>query len=128
MAGRVVGRHGLKVLPVRKKGQQGTRRLPKFHESLPQKSWKGIEDDGKRGKGTKKGFSVVKEGQAETGRTLVGRDLVGVTLATEQAAKPGRRNVPNHLALTAGLSIMRRTWLIQQVKSRKAERMFQTPP
>ena len=65
-----------------KKGNKALERLPKFHESLPQNSWKGIEDDGKRGKGSKKGFSVVKEGQAATGRTLMARDLVGVTLAT----------------------------------------------
>jgi len=43
-----------KCLPVRKR-QQGTRRLPKFHESLPRNSWKGKEeDDGKRGEGTRR--------------------------------------------------------------------------
>jgi len=59
----------------------------------------------------------------------MGCDLVGVTLATLAGSnKPGRRNVPNHLALTAGLSIMRRTWLSQQVTSRRAEECFRHIP
>jgi hypothetical protein len=68
---------------------QGTRRLPKFHESPLQNSGR---DSGKGDSNAEKaleGLSVVKEGQAETGRALKTRDLVGVTLASRQQ-KPGR--------------------------------------
>jgi hypothetical protein len=46
------------VLPVRKRAtNKALERLPKFHESLPQNSWKGIEeDDGKYGEGTRRAF------------------------------------------------------------------------
>jgi hypothetical protein len=74
------------------------------------------------------GLSVVKEGQAETGRALRARDFGRSHIGNLAGNKRDRRNVPNHLTLTTGLSIMRRPWLIPQVTSRRAERCFRQPP
>src|ERR1700722_2164144 len=111
-----------KVVCLFAKGSKALEDYPKFHESLPQNSGRRQRKMTVDAEKAPEGLSVVKEGQAETGRALKARDFDSEShwqLSRQQArqvrAWTPRRNVPNHLALTTGLSIMRRAWLILQV-------------